>query len=103
MTNARLGIVAVILLLVGLAAGLVVRSLLLPPQTAPVGVESPSSATIRSEPRGVQYFEANIDEARRVAADCREGTIRGDECANADTALVTVESKKRFHRFRNDR
>lgn len=32
-----------------------------------------------------------------------EGTVRGAECANAETAVVTIESKEGFRRFRTDR
>lgn len=59
-----------------------------------------SSPAGPAAPRGTQFFEANIDEARRVAAACREGSIRGDECANAETAIITIDSKERFKRFR---
>jgi hypothetical protein len=54
-------------------------------------------------PRSTQCFEANIVEARQVAAECRDGSIRGEECANAETAIITVESKERFKRFRAER
>lgn len=54
----------------------------------------------QSEPRSTQYFEAHIDEARKVVADCRDGSIRGDECTNADVAVQTVEGRERFKRFR---
>ena len=52
------------------------------------------------EPRSVQYFEANPDDAREVTANCQEGSIRGDECANAKIALEVIESRERFARFR---
>ncbi len=54
----------------------------------------------QSEPRSVQYFEANIEDARNVAADCAGGTQKGAECANADVAIQTVEARERFERFR---
>jgi hypothetical protein len=56
-----------------------------------------------SPARPPQYFEVHIDEARQVIAACRKGAVRGDECANAKTAIVTVESKERFRRFREGR
>ncbi|HEV7312813.1 MULTISPECIES: EexN family lipoprotein [unclassified Sphingopyxis] len=58
------------------------------------------SACGQSEPRSVQYFEANPDAAREVAANCRDGSIRGDECRNADIALEVIEGRERFARFR---
>ena len=58
------------------------------------------SACGQSEPRSVQYFEANIEEARSIAAKCKDGTERGAECANADIAVQTVEGRERFKRYR---
>lgn len=54
----------------------------------------------QNEPRSTQYFEANIEEARKVAAACADGAQRGAECANADVAIQTVEARERFERFR---
>ncbi len=58
------------------------------------------SACGQNEPRSTQYFEAHIDEARKVVGDCRNGSMRGDECTNADIAVQTVEGRERFKRFR---
>lgn len=58
------------------------------------------SACDQSEPRSAQYFEANPDDAREVTAECQDGLIRGDECANADIALEVIEGRERFARFR---
>ncbi|MGQ2934732.1 EexN family lipoprotein [Sphingopyxis sp. H050] len=57
------------------------------------------SACGQSEPRSTQYFETNLDEARKVVAGCRDGSMRGDECTNADVAVQTVEGRERFKRF----
>lgn len=57
----------------------------------------------QSEPRSTQYFEAHIDEARKVVGDCRDGSMRGDECTNADIAVQTVEGRERFKRFRGQK
>lgn len=54
----------------------------------------------QSEPRSIQYFEANIEDARKIAADCSKGTHKGAECANADVAIQTVKARERFERFR---
>lgn len=61
------------------------------------------SACGQGEPRSTQYFEAHIDEARQVVADCRDGSMRGDECANADIAVQTVDGRERFKRFRGQK
>lgn len=57
----------------------------------------------KSEPRSTEYFEAHIDEARKVVADCRDGSMRGDECTNADVAVQTVDGRERFKRFRGQK
>jgi hypothetical protein len=97
-------LLAVLLALVGgFVAGFALRPIILPPKPADILAAARSSDDPAKEPRGVQYFEANIDTAHQIVASCREGTVRGDECANAETAITTVESKKRFRRFREDR
>lgn len=58
------------------------------------------SACGQSEPRSVQYFEANPNAARLVKANCRDGSVSGDECNNADMALEVIEGQERFARFR---
>lgn len=50
-------------------------------------------------PRGTQYFAANLDEARRIVAGCREGSVRGGECAAAEEAIIKVEAQERRKRF----
>ncbi|NYF30660.1 putative lipoprotein YmbA [Sphingopyxis sp. JAI108] len=57
----------------------------------------------QGEPRSKQYFEANIEDARMVAAACANGSQTGAECANADVAIQTVEGRERFERFRGKR
>ncbi|HET6523533.1 EexN family lipoprotein [Sphingopyxis sp.] len=52
-----------------------------------------------SEPRSTQFFEANVQEARAVIAACKEGSASGEECANADIAVQTVEGRERLKRF----
>lgn len=58
------------------------------------------TACAEPEPRGVQYFEANLDEAHNVVQSCTVGDMRGDECSNANVAVETAEGKARFERFR---
>ena len=52
-----------------------------------------------AEARGVQYFEANVEEARQVVEGCRAGSVRGTECANAEEAIIKVEAEERRRRF----
>lgn len=55
-----------------------------------------------SEPRSTQYFEAHVDEARQIVEGCRDGSVRGAECDNADIAVQTVEARERRKRFLGD-
>ena len=53
----------------------------------------------KPEPRSVQYFEAHIDEARQVVGGCRDGSVRGGECDNADRAVQTAEAREQTRKF----
>lgn len=103
MTRGKLLVVVVVVLCAGYATGFVTRPFIMPvvnhQKTAAPALPNPKS----SEARSIQYFAANPEEARRVIAGCREGNVRGDECANADTAVIAAESKDRFRRFRGER
>ncbi|AXE66462.1 hypothetical protein BBF93_14355 [Hyphomonas sp. CACIAM 19H1] len=90
----------IIALVIGFVGGFVLRPILLPPQAVTSALASEANP---QEARGVAYFVAHVDEARRVVAGCRDGTVRGGECTNAETAVTTVESRERFRRFREDR
>ena len=100
MTHGKLTIAAICLLMTGFAGGFVLRPVIAPSKETPVAVVQPAPASDSGAARGTQYFIAHIDEARKIVAGCREGSVRGNECANAETAVVTVESKERFKRFR---
>lgn len=102
MTRGKLTIAAICLLMTGFAGGFVLRPVIAPSKETQVAVVQPAPAAASEAARGTQYFIAHIDEARQIVAACREGTARGDECANAETAVITVESKERFRRFRKD-
>ncbi len=100
MTRGKLLIILFVTLVVGFCAGFVLRPVIMPPSSTTMANGASPQLVAPAAPRGTQFFEANIDEARQVAAACRDGTIRGDECTNAETAIITVESKERFERFR---
>lgn len=53
----------------------------------------------QTEPRSTQYFEAHIEEARQIVDGCRDGTIRGGECDNADLAVKQADAKEKSRRF----
>ena len=96
-------IIVLITLVIGFVSGFVLRPVIMPPAQTTVTVGPAPAPIARVQARGSQYFEANIDEARQIVAACREGAARGDECANAETAVITVEYKERFRRFRGER
>ena len=53
----------------------------------------------QTEPRSTQYFEAHIEEARQIVDGCRDGTVRGGECDNADLAVQQADAKEKSRRF----
>jgi hypothetical protein len=56
------------------------------------------------QPRSEEYFSAHLDEARQVVAECRRGSIRGEECGNADYAVKLARAQAlRDHFFMKDR
>ncbi len=92
-------IIVLVTLVAGFGAGFVLRPVLVPvSQTAAVASPPPISPA-PAEPRSTQYFAAHLDEARQIKAQCTEGFVRGDECANAEAAVTEAEGKERFKRF----
>jgi len=99
MTQSRTLIIVLGTLVIGFGAGFVLRPVIVPAgQTAPVA-GPPAAVPASAEPRGPQYFAAHLDEARQVVAQCAEGSVRGDECANAEQAVIEAEGRDRFKRF----
>lgn len=99
MTQRKTLIIALVALLIGFGAGFVLRPILSPvAQTAATtGPVAPGGA------RGTQYFLAHLDEAREIVAQCRDGAVRGDECANADAAIIKAEARERTRKFLGER
>lgn len=96
--HAKSLVIAIVALVIGFGSGFVLRPVLL------AGADTPPVATAAfaagsSEPRGTQYFEANLDEARQVIAKCRDGTVRGTECANANSAVAQADGRANFDAF----
>lgn len=92
-------IIVLVTLVIGFIGGFVLRPVITPvPQTVAVASSSPIAAG-PSAARGTQYFVAHIDEARQVAAGCRDGSVRGGECATAEEAIIKVEAQERRKRF----
>ena len=100
MTQSKTLILVVLALVIGLSGGFVLRPLIMPPGMATA--ENAASVMV-SPPRGTQYFAANLDEARQIVAGCETGSVRGDECANAEQAILAAEGRDRFKRFMGKR
>jgi hypothetical protein len=96
----KLSIVIAALIIV-VVAGLLLRPVIWPSSkpVADAAPTAPALAPANTEARGVQYFTAHIDEARRIAAGCQDGSVRGDECANAQQAVEAVDGKARLNKF----
>lgn len=97
MKNGRSTLVAIISLAVGFGGGFLLRPAILPVE--PGVAITRSEAGPASDARGTQYFVAHIDEARRVVAGCRDGSVRGGECATAEEAIIKVDAQERRRRF----
>ena len=89
----------IIVLVIGFGAGFVLRPVIVPVDQAEIVADPPAAAPTPAEPRAMQYFAAHLDEARQVVAQCAEGTARGDECANAEQAVIEAEGRERFKKF----
>jgi hypothetical protein len=57
-------------------------------------------AACSPQPRSAEYFVAHPDEAARVAADCKSGSHRGEECANATAGVAAAESAERMELYK---
>jgi hypothetical protein len=96
-------VVALVALAVGFAAGFMLRPVIAPATPAALTAGSAPVAVLAEGPRGTQYFAAHLDEARAIIAGCRDGSVRGDECANAEQAVVTADSRERAAKFMGKR
>lgn len=99
MTQNRTLIIVLVTLIIGFGAGIVLRPVIVPVNQTAAFADAPPAAEAPTAPRGTQYFAAHLDEARQIGAGCREGTVRGDECVNAEQAVVEAEGRERFKKF----
>ncbi len=99
MSQGKTLIIVLVALVIGFAGGFVLRPIITPaPQTA--AAASPALvAPTSTEARGTQYFVAHIEEARQIVSGCRDGSVRGGECATAEEAIIKVEAAERRKRF----
>ena len=87
MKQGRSIVVIMVALAIGFAAGFMMRPVIGP------------AATVVAAPRATQYFAAHLDQAREIVAGCREGTVRGDECAHAEEAIIAADGRSRTKAF----
>jgi|TARA_R100000501_G_scaffold17834_1_gene34115 hypothetical protein len=100
MTQGKTIVIVLVLLAIGFGAGFVLRPVLAPVEVTTV--EPPVHSAQSSDARGVQYFVANAEEARQVIQGCRDGSVRGAECASAEEAIIKIEADERRRRFLGD-
>lgn len=99
MSQGKTIIVVLVTLVIGFTGGFVLRPVIAPTQQANTIAAISPAAPVSSAPRATQYFVAHIDDARRIVAGCRDGLVRGGECANAEEAVIKVEAQERRKRF----
>jgi hypothetical protein len=99
MTHSKSFIVVLVTLIIGFGAGFVLRPVIAPSGQTTVAASQAPTAPAPAAQRGTQYFVAHIDEARQVVAGCRDGSVRGGECATAEEAIIKVEAQERRKRF----
>lgn len=92
-------VIVILTLIIGFAGGFILRPVIAPSVDTASGPVSPLPVSVTAEARGTQYFIAHIDEARQVVAGCRDGSVRGGECATAEEAIIKVDAQERRRRF----
>ncbi|SCW50300.1 hypothetical protein SAMN02927924_00993 [Sphingobium faniae] len=92
-------IIVLVALIIGFGAGFVLHPVIVPvEQTMAAANPAPIAAT-SAEPRGKQYFAAHPDEAHQILAGCMDGSVRGEECFNAEMAVVEADGRARHKKF----
>lgn len=99
MTQGKTLIIVLVTLIIGFGAGFVLRPIIVPVDQTAIAADSSGAGAPLGEARGTQYFAAHLDEARQVVAQCAEGSVRGNECANAEQAVVEADARARHKRF----
>jgi len=99
MLQCRTIIIVLVTSIIGFAGGFILRPVIAPaPQTVAVASPLPVAPS-PNEARGTQYFMTHIDEARQIVAGCRDGSVRGSECATAEEAIIKVDAAERRRKF----
>lgn len=99
MSQGKTIIALTVTLAIGFAGGFILRPVIAPSPATVVASAPTPIFPASGEARGTQYFMAHLDEARQVVAGCRDGSVRGGECANAEEAIIKVDAQERRRRF----
>ena len=99
MTQTKTPIIILAALIIGFAGGFILRPVIVPTRQAGTIAAALPAAPVSSDARSTQYFIEHIEEARQVMAGCRDGSVRGGECANAEEAIIKVDAQERRRRF----
>lgn len=99
MTHGKTLILVVVALVSGVGAGFVLRPMIVPMHPVAATPGDALSTQYPVAPRSKQYFAAHLDKARQVLAACKDGAVGGDECANAERAVIEADGHDRFKRF----
>jgi hypothetical protein len=99
MSQGKAVVIALVSLVVGFGGGFALRPVISPVQQTDTTTAATPALPVSTEARGTQYFVAHIDEARQIVAGCRDGSVRGGECATAEEAIIKVEAQERTRRF----
>lgn len=97
MIQGKAWVIVLVALGLGFGAGFTLRPILITPSLS-TAISAPLPRAT-AERRGKPYFAAHLDEARQIVAGCADGSFRGDECSNAEQAVVEAEGRDRFKRF----
>ena len=90
-------VIVLVTLIIGFAAGFILRPVIAPPHV--LDAASLDQAPMTVPARSTQYFASHVHQADQVLESCREGSVRGDECNNAEAAVIKVEAQKRAKKF----
>jgi len=99
MSQGKAIVIALVSLVIGFGGGFLLRPVISPVQQTDTTAAAAPTPRVSSEARGTQYFIAHVAEARQIVAGCRDGSVRGGECANAEDAIIKVEAQERTRRF----
>lgn len=99
MSQGKAIVVLIVTLAIGFSGGFILRPAIAPSPATVVATAPTPISPASNEARGTQYFMAHLDEARQVVAGCRDGSVQGGECANAEEAIIKVDAQERRRRF----